>query len=184
VTDLDGPSFEALFDAFRATAARLETLPAYAVGGAEGKRLDAWRRGLPRPERSVRTDPWLARIATSTVSDGKSWRRVRVFDDPPTDYQRYQVDSYREAQAVGDQVLIASRAGVDESVVDVWVFDQGHHDAHAVVMHYDRDGGVERRELITDPASVAGLAGQMERVAAKALPFNEWLAAAGVRRLG
>jgi hypothetical protein len=184
VTDLDGLAFDALFDSFRATAARLETRPAYAVGGAEGERLDAWRRGLPRPERSVRTDPWLARIATSTISGGRSWRRVRVFDNPLTDYQRYQIESYREAQAVGDQVVIASRAAVGESVGDVWVFDQGHHDARAVVMHYGRDGGVERRELVTDPASVAGLVGQVERVAAKALPLNRWLAASGGLRIG
>jgi hypothetical protein len=184
VTDLDGPAFDALFDAFRSTVVRLETLPAYAVGGAEGERLDAWCRGSARPERSVRTDPWLARIAMSTINDGKSWRRVRVFDDPLTDYQRYQVDSYREAQAVGDRVVIASRPAVGETLVDVWVFDQGQHGAHAVVMQYRPDGGVDRRELVTDSTSVADLATLVERVAAIAVPFNEWLARAGVRAGG
>ena len=184
MTDLDGPAFDAVFDTFRATAVRLETLPAYAVGGAEAVRLDAWRRGLARPERSVRTDPWLARIAASTMSDGKSWRRVRVFDDPLTDYQRFQVDSYREAQAVGDQVVIASRRALRDTVVDVWVFDQGYADAQAVVMHYRPDGGVDRRELVTEPASVAGLVAEVERVAAHAVPLNEWLAGAGVRAGG
>ena len=38
MTDLDGPAFDALFDAFGSTVVRLETLPAYAVGGAEGER--------------------------------------------------------------------------------------------------------------------------------------------------
>ena len=80
--------------------------------------------------------------------------------------------------------MIASRADVGEAVVDVWVFDEGHHDAHAVVMHYRPDGGVDRRELVTDPASVADLAVQVERVAAKAVPFNEWLVVAGVRAGG
>ena len=179
MTDLDGPAFEARFDSFRATAVRLETLPAYSVGGAEGERIEAWRLGLARPERSVRTDPWLARIAATTINNGKSWRRVRVFDDPPTDYQRYQVVSYQEAQAVGDEVVIASRAVVGEAVVDAWVFDDGQADAHAVVMHYNTDGGVDRRELVTDPASVADLAAQVERVAGNAVPLNEWVAQAG-----
>lgn len=180
MTDLDGPAFDALFNTFRSTVVRLETLPAYAVSGAEARRLEARREGSARPERSVRTDPWLARIAVSTVVDGKSWRRVRVFDDPPTDYQHYQVESYREAQAAGDEVVIASRADVGETGLDVWVFDTGHPDAHAVVMHYRPDGSVERRVLVTDAARVVGFAAEVERVAACAVSLNEWLARAGV----
>lgn len=180
MTDLDGPTFNALFDTFQSTVVRLETLPAYAVGGAEAKRLEARRDGRARPERSVRTDPWLSRIAVSTIVDGKSWRRVRVFDDPPTDYQDYQVDSYREAQAAGDQVVIASRGDVGETGRDVWVFDSGRPEARAVVMHYSLDGSVEHRELVTAAAVVRDLAAEVERVAASGVPLNEWLARAGV----
>ncbi len=179
--DLDASSFDALFDRFHSTVVRLETLAAYAVGGTEGRRLEARSRGLARPERSVRTDPWLARIATSTVLGGKSWRRVRVFDDPPTDYQRYQLDGYRESQAVGDQVVIASRGDVGRrDFLDVWVFDESRTDAHAVVMHYRLDGSVDRRELVTDPSRVAELAAEVRRVASYAVPLNEWLARADV----
>lgn len=181
MTDLDGPAFNSLFDTFRHTVVRLETLPAYSVGGAEALRLEAHREGRARPERSVRTDPWLGRIAVSTVLNGKAWRRVRVFDDPPTDYQHQQVESYREAQAVGDEVLIASRPDVGETGSDVWVFDAGHRDAHAVVMHYRPDGAVDRRELVTDAAQVAGFVAGVERVASHAVALNEWLARAGVR---
>ena len=46
----------ACFDLFERSAFRLETLRAYAVG-AEDERLRAFRLGLPRPERSVRTSP-------------------------------------------------------------------------------------------------------------------------------
>lgn len=180
MTDLDGPAFNALFDSFRFTVARLETLPAYAVGGAEARRLEARRDGRARPERSVRTDPWLARIAVSTVVGGKSWRRVRVFDDPPTDYQRQQIESYREAQAVGDEVVIASRSDVGDAGMDVWVFDVGRPGAHAVVMHYRPDGSVDRRELVTDAARVDELAVEVERVAECAVSLNEWLARADV----
>lgn len=179
---LDGPTFNALFDTFRSTVTRLEALPAYAVGGAEAQRLEAWRAGRARPERSVLTDPWLARIAMSTVGQGKAWRRVRVFDDPPTEYQRYQLDSYREAQAVGDRVVIASRSDVEPTCPDVWVFDAGHRDAaHAVLMHYRPDGSIDHRELVTHPGAVADLAGEVERVAARAVPLNEWLSRMGAR---
>lgn len=181
MTDLDGPAFNALFDTFRASVVRLETLPAYAAGGAEAVRLEAFRLGTARPLRSVRTDPWLARIAVSTVTGGKTWRRVRVFDDPPTDYQRYQVESYREAQAVGDEVVIASRAAVGTMGLDVWVFDAGLSSARAVVMHYHPDGAIDRRELVTDAAAVAALAAAAERVARHAVPLNVWLTDSDVR---
>ncbi len=52
--------FNAAFDSFRSSAFRLECLQAYAVS-AEDARLRAFREGLPRPERSVRTSPWLGR---------------------------------------------------------------------------------------------------------------------------
>jgi hypothetical protein len=114
VIDLDATEFGARFDEFRHTAVRLEALPGYRVGGREAERIAAWREGRPRPERSVRTDPWLARIAMTTLASGRGWERVRVFDDPPTAYQRQQIESYREAQAAGDRVVIASRAEVGE----------------------------------------------------------------------
>jgi len=106
VTDLAAlarADLNACFDLFERTAERLEVLPAYAVGGAEEDRLRAFRLGLPRPERSVRTSPWLARIARPTAT-GKSWRRIRVLGWPLTEYQRYQLAGYQEsAAAPGDR---------------------------------------------------------------------------------
>jgi hypothetical protein len=67
------------FEVFKVRAFRLETLSTYAVPAEEG--LRAFRLGLPRPERSVRTSSWLRRIADTTAA-GKSWRRVRVLGRP------------------------------------------------------------------------------------------------------
>ena len=60
--------FDALFNSFGTDVVRLEALPFYAVGGTEQQRLDAFHARRPRPLRNVRTDPWLARIAVSTVT--------------------------------------------------------------------------------------------------------------------
>jgi hypothetical protein len=171
---LDAAEFDALFDAFTTEVARLETLPAYAVGGAEQQRLAAFRGGHPRPLRSVRTDPWLARMAVSTVVAGKSWTRIRVVDDPMTDYQRYQLASYRESQAVGEQVRIAQRVAVGEVGTDFWLFDR----RMVVLMHYDADGRVDRRELRDDRALVDRCRDQLDAVAALAVPLNDFLAVA------
>jgi hypothetical protein len=166
--------FDALFDSFRHTVARLETLPAYDVGGQEAVRLRAFRERLPRPLRSVSTDPWLARIAISTVTAGKVWTRVRVVDEPLTDYQRYQLASYRESQAVGERVLLVSRSVADVGP-DFWLFDENEPDAHAVVMRYNERGQWLGAELVTDPNEVRGLAGQLHAVEAGAVPLNEFL---------
>jgi hypothetical protein len=167
--------FDALFDGFSTTVTRLEALPAYAVGGAEAERLRAFREGRPRPLRSVRTDSWLARIAVSTVTNGKSWTRVRVVDEPMTDYQRYQLQSHRESQAVGELVRIVPRSLAGDVGMDFWLFDEDGERPLAVLMHYHPDGRLDRRELVEQLDRVAGLAARLHRVEALAVPLNEFL---------
>jgi hypothetical protein len=176
---LTGAEFDALFDNFTTSVARLEALPAYAVGGAEGERLRAFHEGLPRPLRSVRTDPWLARIAVSTVMNGKSWTRVRVVDEPMTDYQRYQMQSHRESQAVGEQVRIIHRSKAGDVGPDFWLFDEHTDHPLAVLMHYHPDGRLDRRQLVDQPSQIAELAARMRRIDAGAVSLNEFLAASG-----
>jgi uncharacterized protein DUF6879 len=172
---LSPAEFNALFDSFTATVVRLEALPAYAVGGAEGERLAAFRAGQPRPLRSVRTDPWLARIAVTTVTAGKRWSRVRVVDDPLTDYERYELASYRESQSVGEEIQIAQRRDVGDVGVDFWLFD----DRHVVLMHYHPDGSVDRRELCDDADVVAECRARLTAVEAAAVPLNVALVGLG-----
>ncbi len=171
--------FDGLFDRFHSSAVRLEARPAYAVGGAEADRIRAWKAGRPRPERSVRTSPWLARIAVSTVIDGKSWRRVRVLDDPLTEYQRYQLDSYVESQAAGEQIRVARRATVGDVEADVWVFDADRPDAFAAVMSYDTDGRWLGFEVVDDPGDVAAYVARVSAVEQLTVPLNEFLAGDG-----
>lgn len=167
--------FDALFNSFRYTVHRLETLPAYAVGGAEADRIAAFREGRARPVQSVRTVPWLARIARTTL-DGKCWSRTRVVDEPLTEYQRYQVDNWRETQAVGSRTLIARRADVGDVGPDFWLFDAGTDGAFAVVMRYDDAGHWLGAELITDPVDLHRMQGVQAVVDARAVPLNEFLA--------
>ena len=167
--------FDALFNTFHHTVARLETLPAYAVGGAEGERLEAFHAGRPRPLRNVVTDPWLARIAR-TVADGKTWRRVRVVDEPLTDYQRYQLASYGESQAVGEQVSIVRRSALSVPVTgDFWLFDADTSAARAVLMRYDAEGHWLGADLEDDPAVAAELVRQLSAVSTAAVSLNEFL---------
>lgn len=167
--------FDAHFDRFHHTVIRLETLPAYDVGGSEAERIQAWRNHQPRPERSVRTSPWLARIAV-TATQNKQWRRVRVLDDPPTEYQRYQLDSYVESQAAGEQILIASRRDVGDVGPDFWLFDTDRPGVFAIVMRYDDEGHWTGADLTTDPSALDEMHARVQRVAGHARPLNVYLA--------
>jgi hypothetical protein len=176
---ISGDEFDALFDSFHATVFRLEALPAYDVGGDEAARLAAFREGTPLPERSVRTSPWLARIAVTTVRDRKSWTRVRVVDEPPTDYQRFQLaNGYVESQAAGDQVYIVRRTAVGDVGPDFWLFDGGTPNALGVVMRYDGEGRWLGAEKVTDPARLAALDDARGVVEAAAVPLNVYRAEA------
>lgn len=143
--------FDAAFDGFCLSTFRLECLQTYAAG-AEDARLRAFREGLPRPERSVRTDPWLRRIAATTIA-GKSWTRIRLVRHPLTEYTRYALISLVESQAVGEQVRIVdlnAHSKLEELGPDFWLFDEGQPGELAVVIHYDTNGAALGFERATD----------------------------------
>jgi uncharacterized protein DUF6879 len=169
--------FDALFDSFRSDVFRLEALPAYA--GEEDDRLRAYYSGQPLPERSVRTEPWLARIALTTITEHKSWLRVRVVDEPMTEFQRYQLEPYRESQAAGEQIRIVLRAELDDDGPDFWLFDAGTADARGIMMHYSDDYRWLGADLVTDPVMLAELDRRRRAAIARAVPLNEFLAVVG-----
>ncbi|WP_427888809.1 DUF6879 family protein [Kribbella sp. GL6] len=168
--------FDAYFDRFNADVFRLENLQTYTVG--EGDEVAAHLRGDPAPERSVRTSPWLARIAVTTVA-GKSWQRVHVVDHPLSDYLRYELARYVESQAAGEQVWIVDRT-VDEALTelgeDFWLFDADSPGAYVVLMHYDDDGHFVGFDHTTDPAVLERCRKERELVRRHAIDLNTYLA--------
>jgi hypothetical protein len=166
------------FDLFEHTAERLEVLPAYAVGGAEEERLRAFRLGLPRPERSVRTSPWLARIARTTAA-GKSWRRVRVLGWPLTEYQRYQLTGYQESAAAGDVIRIADRSAHPELAVldrDFWLFDADGPQPFAGLMTYDKVGRYVGSEITEAPEDIEQCKAAQRLSERYSVPLDAYLA--------
>ncbi len=178
---LTGDEFNALFDRFRYTVVRLEALPVYDVS-EEHESIQAWRRGEPRPERSVRTSPWLARIAATTAVEHKRWQRVRVISEPPTEYERYELDAYVESQAAGEQILIAPRGAALDAVdgdlgQDVWLFDEGEPEtSFAAVMLYGPTGQWIGVENVSDAAVLVAISERISAVREVAEPLNAYLA--------
>ncbi len=155
-------------------AFRLERWQNYAIP-AEDPAFLAFRDDLPRPERSVRTSPWLARIAAG-VAARKDWSRVRVVEWPLSEYTRYELVAYVESQAAGERIELVDLADVGDLGPDFWLFDAGTDQARAVLMHYSPDGDLLGRESVHDPARIAELDTIRVRAQAAARPLNEFLA--------
>jgi hypothetical protein len=153
---VSGDILDECFRSFRHSALRLETLPAYSVSG-EAERIEAWREGRARPERSVRTSEYLREVAANVLA-GRERTRVRVVDHPLSEYCRYQMAAYIESAAAGEQIRIVVRGGGSEQarqdleiVRDFWFFDHGTEHERAVLLHYDAKGAPTGAHLATEP---------------------------------
>jgi hypothetical protein len=179
---LTGDILDDCFATYRILAARLETLPAYTVPG-EAEAIAAWKRGAPRPERSLRTDEYLREIAGDVLA-GRERMRVRVADHPLSDYIRWELAGYAENAAAGEHTLIAVRRGgtpraerdLEQVSRDFWGFDLGTEDERVVLLDYDHDGRFEGAHEAT--ATDAAWCRKMWRAAlSHAVPLNEYVAA-------
>ena len=169
--------FDAWFDRFERSTFRLETLQRYSVSG-EDERLRAFREGTPRPERSVRNDPWLHRIALTTAA-GKRWQRVHVVQHPLTEYLRYELVSYVESAATGEDIRITVRATRPDLAAlneDFWLFDADTDGAYAVLMRYDEEGHFLGYDHTTDPDILDRCCAQRDLVLEHAVELNIYLA--------
>ena len=126
VERLTGDDFNDLFRYFTRTAVRLETQPVYTVA-EERESVAEFLAGEPRPVTEFGFyATWLAKIRAATAA-GKRVERVRVLDEPPTDYQRWEVWSGRFNAAAGETIRYLSRARAVEIGLPVdhdwWLFD-------------------------------------------------------------
>lgn len=189
MTGLDSTAFQALFDTARHSVFRLEGRQTYAIP-ADDDELVAFRTGAPRPERSVRTSPWLRRIAMQAAG-GVEWCRLRVVEFPLTEYTRFEMVAFVESQAAGEQIRLTENPAwvhhaTDGSTLtahagpgamdDFWLIDGGTPDAVGVWMKYDDDGHLLAREPVRSQSTLAALASAQEVMWSRGIPLNVWLA--------
>jgi hypothetical protein len=149
ITDAD--FWDQLTD-FRTSAWRFEQQPAYAVD-YEGGQFAAFLAGhpVPLPDNPELAD-WLANIRRHTGA-GRSVGRVRVVDNPITDYQRWLRWSDWWNQQAGEVIqylprALAFRGGLLPAAQgpDWWLLD----DQRLMLMHIDGDGERTKVELLED----------------------------------
>jgi hypothetical protein len=177
--NLTPEEFDAEFDVLWASAYRLEAQPAYHVAGEAALR-EAMQRGAPRPVRSIRNNRWLARIARTVLASEVQWTRTRVVDNPPTDYQRQQLETaYLESQTAGEEILVVRRDDLPANPGgDFWLLDEDTKHARAILMRYDADGRWLAAELTTLPEEIAQLKSRRRWIDAAAVPLNAFVAGA------
>ncbi|WP_046471124.1 DUF6879 family protein [Allosalinactinospora lopnorensis] len=168
---LEPAEFGRLFRDVERSVFRLETRPVYNPV-SEADRLRSYLAGEPCPKERE-PSAYMKRVAEQT-SRGIDYSRVHVFEGPPTDYLRYEMEwGYLYNSRAGDRVFILDTAErerpselVDE---DFWLFD----DTRVVLMRYTDDGEFRHGELLEDP-DLAHYRAQRDHAMAQAVPFSEY----------
>jgi hypothetical protein len=152
--DFAGEFWEQL-SGYRETAWRWEAQPVYAID-AEQDLIDAWRSGRPAdPLTDEYLGPWMRQVAEQTAT-GRQIGRVRVMEEPPTEYQRWELWLDRWNVAAGEQIDYLTRsqaASLGPSPfgdADWWFFDT----RRVMIMHFDAAGFRCRVELTDEPRDV------------------------------
>lgn len=153
---LTAGEWAATLDDFEHSAFRLELQPAYRVDHESGlfARFMAGDRTPPLDDQA--SLDWFAKVRRH-VAAGKRFERVRVFEDPPTDYQRWlRWVSRWNVEAGEHQRYMTRRKAYDVGLLpaagdeDWWLFDS----ARLAVMRFGPDGRKVSSELVTDPERV------------------------------
>jgi hypothetical protein len=181
---LTGQQFDAVFDGFVTSPTstrvfRLEAYQHYHVP-SDDPFMAAFRNREPRPSRSVRTSPWLARVANSVISGGKQWQRVHLIREPLSEYLQMEMQGYVESQAAGEEIFLADADGPTLSSLgpDFWLFDDPAHvgGGYAVLMHYDQAGQPQSFEFVDDAGRLDALRVQRDTAMERSVDLNEFLA--------
>jgi hypothetical protein len=140
---------------FRHSAFRLELQPDYREPG-ETDLADLWLAGeRVQPESDPGLTEWFRRVREH-VAAGRTVSRVRVHEDPPTDYQRWERWLGQWNAAAGEAIRYLTRAQAHEIGLlpaagdeDWWLYD----DTRLLVMRF-ASGRRVQNEIITDRAIV------------------------------
>lgn len=114
--------FGRLFSAFTRTAYRLEVRRAYGILD-EDRPFQQYLAGEDPGIDWLR--PWLTLMAEQT-GQGKSVERVRVVDDPPSAYLRWEIENTPHNLGAGEDIRYLSRDAARRLQLpsyDYWIFD-------------------------------------------------------------
>lgn len=170
---LTADDFNSLFRYFTRTAFRLETQPVYTVA-EEQDSFEQFLTGSPQPvEQFPLFLAWLEQIRKLT-DEGKRVERVRIMEEPPTDYQRWELWSEQYTASAGEHIGYLPRStarSIDlPDTDDWWLFDN----QRLARMRFDPDGVPLGGEITDDPEIVAQHRAWQDLAIRHAIPAREY----------
>lgn len=146
---VSGPEFGALFQRFEHTAFRLEPRRRYNVSDEE----EPFRRFLAGEDPGADwLQDWLDLMRKQT-GQGKLVERVRIVDDPPSEYLSFEIAMTPHNLDAGEDIRYLDRRRAAEAGLpdyDFWMFDS----TMVARMEFDGNDVPLGARLITDPAEV------------------------------
>lgn len=145
--------FADLLATFEHTAFRLELQSQYREP-SEAEAVEQFSAGNPLdPTENPNLRAWFEQVKRM-VDEGKRFERVRVHDDPPTPYQRWERWAGAWNIKAGEQMRYMTRARAHEigllpaaGQIDWWLLDSNK----LVAMPFDQDGNRLGDALVSDP---------------------------------
>ncbi|WP_372451067.1 DUF6879 family protein [Streptomonospora nanhaiensis] len=165
-----------MFDGFRYTVFRLETLQHYAAeyeGEAFQRFVASERDGAPPP---LSDTDWGAKVRAATAR-GRRFNRVHVVTEPLSDYVRFECSwGYRRNSAAGEDIRIlpVKQGDWPEGIpaLDYWLFDSHK----LLLMNYADDGSLISTELVDDPDTIVRANVWRDRAMHLSIPFIDYAA--------
>ncbi|MGO4747289.1 DUF6879 family protein [Streptomyces sp. 2MCAF27] len=119
---VSGDAFLQLFRDFQHTAYRLETRASYGIPEED----EPYRRFLAGDDPGLDWfEPWLA-LMREESGKGKRVERVRIIDEPPSDYLRFELWGTPHNLAAGEDIRYLTRPEAGQLGLpgyDYWLFD-------------------------------------------------------------
>jgi len=177
---LSPAEFGALFESFRASAFRLETLTEYRVE-SEAAQLELFLQGKPLPPESSAQVEW-RQLVSSAARGGRPMRRVHVVPRRLTPYLRYEIEwGYLYNAEAGEQIMLLVHDHPSQlfgtwPINDFWLFDDGTATCACVRMRYDAEGHFLFGQRVTDPAELDVCRWARDVAVAHAVTLQRYLA--------
>lgn len=170
MTHVSRDEFARLVRSFKRSAWRWECQGEYHEP-SERESLRLWHEGRDDPSRAER--PWLQRMR-QLRAEGRTWARVRMMTEPPTEYLRWMFDGTHLNVEAGEDIrwldeADAHRLGAPE--YDFYFLD----DELLVVLQFGEEG-VIGADVSDDPVRVAEAREWRDRAWANATPHAEYMA--------
>jgi hypothetical protein len=130
---------------FKRSAFRLETLPVYRVP-QEAEWFAEWQRSGKVPKLTPENDSW-CKLVSEARSAGRLMQRVRLVTTPLTDYERFELATYRDSLAAGEDIRVCYRESWElirstRIPGDFWLFDE----QTTIMLNYDAEGRFQGTE--------------------------------------